>query len=407
MEIHHKIEVIMKEDDINKAWGVTDLLTQRCTTQINRLLSVFEDFQRLTTVGDTRFTFRDTQEIGVPPGWLGFIGDTKIYTEELKTLDAYKVLLENVVVEPGDQWAHYQAVAAAVHLEMMSIYVQKMNDSGMTAAAALLRADVPLPAPLIDVAAAHGAECHGRCDPLALKLVMVLTREEYLMANAPDVCGTAPCAICGQLFDGPARIRHLRELGPCRDAIISYIDEGEVFYCDGSCNKPNCKRMEHQYPKWPFLSAGACERHKGGHDNGTQHEIRLCYIKMWEACNVECICPSAENGHQMCHKPSCPLNLFACEVRDKIKKERPPCTCNKSYHQHDCKWTCPKLQFMIQNKFYRKDNPGGFHGYPEALAAKRRRFENEARVAETDVGYDSDGSEALVCVPVRSGTANF
>ena len=138
MEIHHKIEVIMNEDEINKAWGVTDLLTQRCTTQINRLLSVFEDFQRLTTVGDTRFTFRDTQEIGVPPGWLGFIGDTKIYTEELKTLDAYKVLLENVVVEPGDQWAHYQALAAAVHLEMMSIYVQKMNDSGMTAAAALL-----------------------------------------------------------------------------------------------------------------------------------------------------------------------------------------------------------------------------------------------------------------------------
>ena len=218
MEIHHKIEVIMKEDDINKAWGVTDLLTQRCTTQINRLLSVFEDFQRLTIVGDARFTFRDTQEIGVPPEWFSFIGDTKIYTEELKTLDAYKVLLENVVVEPGDQWAHYQAVAAAVHLEMMSIY---------------------------------------------------------------------------------------------------------------------------------------------------------------------------------------------CEVRDKIKKERPPCTCNKSYHQHDCKWTCPKLQFMIQNKFYRKDNPGGFHGYPEALAAKRRRFENEARAAETDAGYDSDGSEALVCVPVRSGTANF
>ena len=169
MEIHHKIEVIMNEDEINKAWGVTDLLTQRCTTQINRLLSVFEDFQRLTTVGDTRFTFRDTQEIGMPPGWLDFIGDTKIYTEELKTF----------------------------------------------------------------------------------------------------------------------------------------------------------------------------------------------------------------------------------------------CTCNKSYHQHDCKWTCPKLQFMIQNKFYRKDNPGGFHGYPEALAAKRRRFENEARVAETDAGYDSDGSEALVCVPVRSGTANF
>ena len=41
----------------------------------------------------------------------------------------------------------------------------------------------------------------------------------------------------------------------------------------------------------------------------------------------------------------------------------------------DCKWTCPKLQFMIQNKFYRKDNPFGFHGYPEALAAKRSRFE--------------------------------
>ena len=40
-------------------------------------------------------------------------------------------------MEPGDQWAHYQAVAAAVHLEMMSIYVQKMNDSGMTVAAAL------------------------------------------------------------------------------------------------------------------------------------------------------------------------------------------------------------------------------------------------------------------------------
>jgi len=79
MEIHHKIEVIMNEDEINKAWGVTDLLTERCTTQINRLLSVFEDFQRLTTVGDTRFTFRDTQEIGMPPGWLDFIGDTKIY----------------------------------------------------------------------------------------------------------------------------------------------------------------------------------------------------------------------------------------------------------------------------------------------------------------------------------------
>ena len=238
MEIYHKIEVLMKEDE-NKAYGVTDLMTSSEATQIDRFLSLFEDFQRCAIEGDTRFTFRDTQEIGVPPEWFSFIGNTKLYSEELKTLDAYKVLLENVVVEPGEQWVHYQTLAAEVHLELMSIYVQKINDSDVTAVAALLRADVPLPAALIDVAAAHGAECHGRSDPRALKLVMVLAREEYLMANAPDVCGTAPCAICDHVFDGPTRILHLRQPGPCRDAILSCL-EGKVFYCDGSCNNINC-----------------------------------------------------------------------------------------------------------------------------------------------------------------------
>ena len=129
MEIYHKIEVLVKEDK-NKAYGVTDLMTSSEATQIDRFLSLFEDLQRCAIEGDTRFTFRDTQEIGVPPEWFSFIGDTKIYTEELKTLDAYKVLLENVVVEPGDQWVHYQTLAAEVHLELMSIYVQKMNDAG-------------------------------------------------------------------------------------------------------------------------------------------------------------------------------------------------------------------------------------------------------------------------------------
>ena len=68
---------------------------------------------------------------------------------------------------------------------------------------------------------------------------------------------------------------------------------------------------------------------------------------------------------------------------------------------------------MIQNKFCPKDNPFRFDGPPSQRAAKLLRFENEARAiptaraAETDVGYDSDGSAALVCVPVRSGTANF
>ena len=31
------------------------------------------------------------------------------------------------------------------------------------------------------------------------------------------------------------------------------------------------------------------------------------------------------------------------------------------------------------------------------------RSENATRAAETDAGYDSDGSAALVCVPVRKG----
>ena len=154
--------------------------------------------------------------------------------------------------------------------------------------------------------------------------------------------------------------------------------------------------------KWPFLSAGACDLHKG-HANGNQHEIRLRDIRTMEACDVECICSPAENGSKKCQRTSCPLNLFARQVRDKIKKERPPCTCNKSSHHRDCKRTCPKLQFMIENKFCRKENPFRSHGPPEAHAAKRRRFENATRAAETDAGYDSDGSAALVCVPVRKG----
>ena len=78
MEIYHKIEVLVKEDE-NKAYGVTDLMTSSEATQIDRFLSLFEDLQRCAILGDTRFTFRDTQEIGMPPGWLDFIGDTKIY----------------------------------------------------------------------------------------------------------------------------------------------------------------------------------------------------------------------------------------------------------------------------------------------------------------------------------------
>ena len=125
-------------------------------------------------------------------------------------------------------------------------------------------------------------------------------------------------------------------------------------------------------------------------------------IVQMSAFDGTCICPLAENGHKRCHKPYCPLMVFAGLVRDKMK-ELPPCTCNKSSHNRDCKWTCPKLQFMIQNGFCRKENPFRSHGSPEAHAAKRRRFENEARAAETDAGYDSDDSAALVCVPVRKG----
>ena len=179
------------------------------------------------------------------------------------------------------------------------------------------------------------------------------------MANAPDVCWTAPCAICGQLFDGPARLRHLRELGPCRDAIISSIKDDDLFYCDGSCENLDCKRMECCDVKWPFLSLETCERHKN-HFKWHQQKVRMRDIVQMSAFDGTCICPLAENGHKRCHKSYCPLMVFAGLVRDKMK-ELPPCTCNKSSHQHDCKRTCPKLQFMIENKFCRKENPFRSH----------------------------------------------
>ena len=92
------------------------------------------------------------------------------------------------------------------------------------------------------------------------------------------------------------------------------------FYCYGSCGNFYCKRMDTCETKWLLLSAGACDLHKG-HANGNQHEIRLRDIRTWKL-DVECICSPAENVKQR-QRTSCPLNLFARQVRDKIKKERP------------------------------------------------------------------------------------
>ena len=294
-------------------------------------------------------TLGDYIGLGVSPAWCSFIADTKGHFEELKTLDALKVVLANVVV---DRVEHYQGLVRLYHMRV----VHESRNCEVGGAAASVSADVPLPVGMIDV----GAEwvrlyLDEDCDPRAVKKVMVLLREEYLLTRVPDLTAAAKCDGCGQLFDGLARIDHLREPGPCLDAVISSIKDEDLFYCDGSCENLDCKRMECCDVKWPFLSAAACDLHKD-HANGNQHEIRLRDIRTMEACDVECICHP-----ERCQKTSCPLNLFARQVRDKIKKERPPCTCNKSSHHRDCKRTCPKLQFMIENKFCRKENPFRSH----------------------------------------------
>ena len=58
MEIYHKIEVLVKEDE-NKAYGVTDLMTSSEATQIDRFLSLFDCAAKRRSENATRAAVTD------------------------------------------------------------------------------------------------------------------------------------------------------------------------------------------------------------------------------------------------------------------------------------------------------------------------------------------------------------
>ena len=366
--------------------SVTLTLTSEHETEIDKKLEVLAMLRKLELASNMQLKIQDYIELGVPPAWCSFVGTSGL-SNELKTLDALKVPLEKVVVY---DWGHYQRVAKQVHMDVLTRVFN--NDLGGAAAAAWLSANVPLPAEMLDVAAAHGAEINEGSDPLVLKKVMVLVREAHLLAQAPDLSATAKCAVCGESFNGPARTAHAKKAGPCRDAILEMIQD-QLHYCDGSCGDVDCNRSKYHEPLRPFLSAGACDRHKAGLERNYK-DLRFRDFRKMEAFKGKCICDKSR-----CHLKYCPLMEFSVWARAKFK-ERPPCTCNKPGPcGGPCKRTCPKRQFMIRWGLCSRDNPYASYGVNSRGHLKSKGL----AAAETDAGYESDGSAALVCVPVQKG----
>ena len=255
-----KIVVVLEEMQRETSLIAGGTLTSNDATEFDALLGLLDTWARAQIHANISIPLGVLLEIGAPPLLYGFIGDVaecRAVVDELKDLEEALAECHHVELVETD---HYEALAILEHARLADeMRRQNQNDCGSISVVnpVVIKADAPLPYPLIAEAAKHGAGRLKGSDPVIFEKYLLTRRQDYLLEYAPEANCESKCPGCSQLFSGLERIEHLRNSEVCRKTLIYPLLEGRIFVCDGKCpHGSGCTKH--------YLSAFSLSRHKQG-----------------------------------------------------------------------------------------------------------------------------------------------
>ena len=255
-----KIVVVLEEMQRETSLIAGGTLTSNDATEFDALLGLLDTWARAQIHANISIPLGVLLEIGAPPLLYGFIGDVaecRAVVDELKDLEEALAECHHVELVETD---HYEALAILEHARLADeMRRQNQNDCGSISVVnpVVIKADAPLPFPLIAEAAKHGAGRLKGSDPVIFRKYLLTRRQDYLLEHAPEANCESKCPGCSRLFGGLERIEHLRNSEVCRKTLIYPLLEGRLFVCDGKCpHGSGCTKH--------YLSAFSLSRHKQG-----------------------------------------------------------------------------------------------------------------------------------------------
>ena len=266
-----KIVVVLEEMQRETSLIAGGTLTSNDATEFDALLGLLDTWARAQIHANISIPLGVLLEIGAPPLLYGFIGDVaecRAVVDELKDLEEALAECHHVELVETD---HYEALAILEHARLADeMRRQNQNDCGSISVVnpVVIKADAPLPFPLIAEAAKHGAGRLKGSDPVIFRKYLLTRRQDYLLEHAPEANCESKCPGCSRLFGGLERIEHLRNSEVCRKTLIYPLLEGRLFVCDGKCpHGSGCTKH--------YLSARALSRHKQGAPGGGRRRTGL------------------------------------------------------------------------------------------------------------------------------------
>ena len=255
-----KIVVVLEEMQRKTSLIAGGTLTSNDATEFDALLGLLDTWARAQIHANISIPLGVLLEIGAPPLLYGFIGDVaecRAVVDELKDLEEALAECHHVELVETD---HYEALAILEHARLADeMRRQNQNDCGSISVVnpVVIKADAPLPFPLIAEAAKHGAVRLKGSDPVIFEKYLLTRRQEFLLEHAPEANCESKCPGCSQFFGGLERIEHLRKSEVCRKTLIYPLLKGKLFVCDGKCPRGSgCTKH--------YLSAKSLSRHKEG-----------------------------------------------------------------------------------------------------------------------------------------------